>query len=280
MKPSEYMKTEGICVGLSLQDQSSVMEVLAALQQKCGATTRYKTLRREVAANEEASPSAIGAGVSIAVVRSDVMKQTAVSAVTLTQGVDYNAPDGILTKLAFLVAMPPDTESDLASRLSVLLMDENLREQLMSAADEETFLDLLQLAEEGNYGSNEQEQEIPLIIAVMDAKNEDARRAAAVLQQTAGRMGKLLRVEFYEKGAESDVLSPEEIQDAAGILLMAGIRPDRFDGKPLLRAGITDGIYRPEHLLNQAAKAPVFRRNIMKKGKSFSQKIGLRFRKK
>ena len=271
MNPSEYMKAEGICVGLSLQAQENVIDVLSALQQKCGATTRFKTLRHEVIAKEQELPSAIGAGVAIAEVRSEVMKRSAISAVTLKEGVDYHAPDGLPTKLALLVALPREAESDLASRLSVLLMDENLREQLMAATDEETFLELLRLAEEGNYGADA--QETPLILAVLDAKNEDARRAAAVLQQTAGRMGKLLRVEFYEKGKQNETFLPEEIREAAGVILMSSTRPDRFDGKPLLRAGITDGIYRPEHLLKIASEAPVFRKSMMKKGGSFSKRI-------
>ena len=270
MTLSKYLKKEGICVGVSAGEQKQVIEILAALHQKCGATFDYRVVMNAAIGQERELTSAIGAGVSIAEVRSETVESPSVSAVTLKHGVEYRSPDDSLIRLAFLVALPPEVESDLSSRLSVLLMDEDLRERLTDAADEETFISFLKAAEEGK---QTEQQELPLILAVIDGKNDDARKAAAVLQQTAGKWGYLPRVEFDEKGKQEEYFSPEEIKEAQGILLMSGLRPDRFDGKPLLHAGVSDGIYRPEHLLKNAAKAPVFHKSIVKKGEGFWHKM-------
>lgn len=272
MNLTQYMKINGICIGLELKDKNALTDVLSALHQRAGATTRYKTLRGQLMEQEGALTSAIGAGVAIAQVRSSAVKTPSVTMVTLVQGVDYDAPDEIPVRLAFFAAIPLEAEVDLGARLSVLLLDENLREQLMAAADEETALEMLCLAEAGKYGGN-REEETPLVLAALDAANEEAPQAAAVLQKTAGRQGILLRVEFFEKKDQKEHFTAEELQEAKGVLLMGSINPDLFDGKPLLRAGITDGIYRPEHLLNHATKAPVYHRSFSKKGKGFWSKM-------
>lgn len=272
MNLSQYIKLEGIGVGLELKEKNALLEVLSALHQKAGATTRYKTLHGQLTEQEETLSSAVGAGVAIAEVQSEAIKTPSVTMVTLAAGVDYHAPDGVPVRLAFFVAMPREEKTDLAARLSVMLLDENLREQLMAATDEETALELLRLAEAGNYGGN-REEEAPLVLAALDAANEEAVQAAAVLQKTAGRRGVLLRVEFFEKKDPKEHFTAEELEEAKGVLLMGSINPDLFDKKPLLRAGITDGIYRPEHLLNHVTKAPVYHRSFRKKSSGFWHKI-------
>ncbi len=270
MKINKRIRQEGICIGVTAKERKQVVEILAALQQKCGATDDYRGIMNAVLAREALLTSAIGAGVSIGEICHEGVKRESLTAVTLKGGVDYEAPDGVPVRLAFLVAIPPDAKSDLASRLSVLLMNEDLREQLMSAVDEETFLTFLQTTEAGKDLSA---GEFPLILAVIDGRHDDSAKAAAVLQQTAGKWGYLLRVEFDERGNSDGLFTTEELQEASAVLLMSGMRPDLFDGKPLLRVGVTDGIYRPEHLLKHASEAPVYRKPASRNPKGIRQII-------
>ena len=266
MLPCEHLNKESICVGLNLTQKEQVVDILAALLQKGGSTNNYKGLRQQLLEQEEQAFSAIGAGVAITQVQSPLIQRMGLAAVTLKTGADYRSPDGMAVRLAMLVALPEQTQSHLASRLSVMLLNEDLREQLIGAADEETFIKLLRLSRVGLYSKGE----LPLILAVLDAKNEDAPRAEAVLQQTAAKRGVLLKTALYKKEDPSKQFLPEDLADAAGVLLMGSIPAEPFDGKPLLRAGITDGIYRPEHLLNCVPEAPVFRVGLRKrKGKLF-----------
>ncbi len=253
MNPTAWMEEKGICVGITLKEKEGVIDILAALQQKCGNTEQSKQLKRDIYYREEEAGSAIGAGVAICQVCSNAVKKGKVTAVTVPDGVNFDAPDGDKTRLIFLVAFPPEKKEHPASRLAVLLMDENLREQLIGAADEKTFLRLLKLAENGEYGAvQEGQQEMPLILAVI--RDREATRGASMLQLAAGRLGKLLKIEQYP--AQS--FTAEELQEAKGILLIGeGIPTIRFEGKPVLIGEFSDSLHRPEHLLNQVEKAPI-----------------------
>ena len=62
MKLTDWMDEKGLCVGVTLKEKEGVIDILAALQQKCGNTERSKQLRREMFYREEEAPFAIGAG--------------------------------------------------------------------------------------------------------------------------------------------------------------------------------------------------------------------------
>ncbi|MBQ8893330.1 MAG: PTS sugar transporter subunit IIA [Clostridia bacterium] len=254
MKISHQMELRGLCVGVTLKDREGIFDILAALQQKCGNTTEGKRLKKEVHERERQVPSAIAAGVAICAVNSSAVKKTLITAVTVPGGVDLDASDGEKSKLIFLVAAPPEAEGDAASRLAVLLMNENLREQLIHAADEEAFLQLLALAEKGEYAAVPRE-EPALILAVFDREGE----GASALQLAAGRMGKLLR--------SGQLFSPEELHEAAGILLIGeGHSLEPFEGKRVLTASHSDSIYRPEYLLRMVEQAPIYHRCVDHQG--------------
>ncbi len=265
MKLTDWMDPKGLCVGIILKDKEGIIDILAALQQKCGNTDQGRRLKQDVYYREEEAPSAIGAGVAICQVRSDAVKRPLITAVTVPGGVDLDAPDGEKSRLIFLAALPPEQESDPFSRLTVLLMNEDLREQLIVAADEQTFLQLLRLAEQGCYGTPAAAaEEAPLILAVL--REEDAStEAAAHLQLAAGRLGMLLKTERCS-GENSIEFTEEDIREAKGVLLMGdGLLSNRFDGKPVLEFSVSDGIHRPEHLLKSVLHAPVFRKKIVRR---------------
>ncbi len=266
MKLTDWMDVNGICVGVTLKDKEGVIDILAALQQKCGNTERSsKKLLREIYYQEEQASFAIGAGVAVCYIKSDAVKRPLLTAVTVPAGIDLNAPDGEKSRLIFLAAVPMEETLDPTPRLTVLLMNENLREQLMEAADESTFVQLISLAEEGDYPAPPGVGgETMLLLAVVDESFPSATEAAAQLQLTAGRLGMLLKME--REGGIS--FSDEDIQDASAILLIGkNLHSDRFDGKPVLEVNISDGIYRPEHLLKMAIKAPIYHKRIVFKRK-------------
>lgn len=266
MKLTDLMDINGLCMGVTLKEKDGVIDILVALQQKCGNTQNSKLLKQDIYYREEEASSVVGAGVAICHLHSNAVKKPMITAVTVPNGVDLEAPDGEKSKLVFLVVLPPETE-DPATRLTVLLMNEDLREQLISAADEETFLKLLQLAEEGDYGVElKGSREQPLILAVFDTADRTAE-AAAQLQQAAGKAGKLLKVEL--PGAENTVtFTKQDLQEAQGVILVGyGLQSCRFNGKPLLQVLLSDCIYRPEHLLNTVVQAPIYHTPVLQKVK-------------
>lgn len=256
MKVTDWMDSSGVCVGVTLREREGVVDLLAALQQKSGNTDNCRQLRRDIYYREEETSAAIGAGTAIFSVESKAVRRPLITAVTLTEGVDLDAPDGEKSRLIFLAAVPPGTGGDCAARLTVLLMNENLRDQLMEAADESTFFRLLEMAEEGSYtAGRDAGGEMPVILLLLTGAEEEEGKAAAQLQLAAGRLGFLLKTE--RPGGPA--FSGEDLRSAAGILMLGDGAPSaRFDGKPVRNITSSDGIYRPEHLLRTAAEAPVF----------------------
>lgn len=258
MKLTDWMDEKGLCVGVTLNDKEGVVDILAALQQKCGNTQRSRELCREIYYREEQAPFAIGAGVAACFLRSELVNRPMVTAITVPGGVDLGAPDGEKSRLIFLAALPPEEGLDPTPRLTVLLMNENLREQLMEAADEKIFLRLLRLADDGDYPPAMTEKQV-LLLAVVDESLESATEAASALQLAAGRTGVLLKMERQGKS----LFSEQDLRDADGIFLIGKeLLSDRFDGKPVLEIDLSDGIYRPEYLLRAVQQAPVYHKKI------------------
>lgn len=259
MKLTELMDLKGICVGISLKEKDGVIDILAALQQKCGNIEQSKILKQDIFYREEQGSTAIGAGVAIPHVRSSAVKHAGITAVTVPAGVDFEAPDGEKSRLIFLVALPEEGGENPLSKLTVLLMNEDLREQLADAANEEAFLELLRLAEDGEYGEQKRSAvDAPVVLAVVNANDTDNTQALVQMQSAAERLGILLKTELH--GSEnSEPFSDQEIAQAKGVILIGGgLSADRFDGKPILEAAAQDGIHRPEHLLHMVGEAPVF----------------------
>lgn len=82
MKLTELMDLKGICVGISLKEKDGVIDILAALQQKCGNIEQSKILKQDIFYREEQGSTAIGAGVAIPHVRSSAVKHAGITAVT------------------------------------------------------------------------------------------------------------------------------------------------------------------------------------------------------
>ena len=69
---------------------------------------------------------------------------------TLTRGLDWGAADGKLVDMIFMVAVPPDRQSDhllILARLVNLLSDHRLTEKLRMADTRETFIRILNQTE-------------------------------------------------------------------------------------------------------------------------------------
>ena len=64
---------------------------------------------------------------------------------TVPAGVDYDSLDGQPSNLFFMIAAPEkggDVHLEVLSRLSMLLMDENFRAELLAAKNADEFLDI------------------------------------------------------------------------------------------------------------------------------------------
>lgn len=90
------------------------------------------------------SSTAVGEGIAIPHAKSEAVKAPSLAAMTVPNGVDYEAMDDEPSNLLFMIAAPNDGDVHLEvlSRLMTLLMDEDFRAKLLAADTTltETFL--------------------------------------------------------------------------------------------------------------------------------------------
>lgn len=84
--------------------------------------------------------------------------------------------------------------------------------------------------------------------------------AAEKLTRAAEALGHHIKVETQGSIGAENVLSDNDVRQADAVIIAADKDVDRrrFVGKPVLVAGVADGIHRPEQLIEQAVAAPVY----------------------
>ncbi len=254
MKITERMELGGICIGSDAQTREEAFQQLIELQQKCGNTERPRHLKQELYYAEEQGKFTIGGGVALCRLKTNSAKRPLLSVLISAEGVALDAPDGALCRLLVLSVLPESAGEDPIDRLQALLLHAEFREQLMAATDAPTFLALLQMAEEGRYAAPaEPDADAPLILCILPDRENGA--AAAALQLAAGRLGMILETE----GEGKRHFLPDRIEEADGILLLGdGLKGRRFNGKPLLVAAVNEAEHRPEYILKQVLRAPIY----------------------
>lgn len=117
------------------------------LQVKGGKITDRETYKQGILAREENGSTAVGEGIAIPHAKNAAVKAPSLAAMTVLDGVDYEALDDEPSNLLFMIAAPSDggdVHLEVLSRLMVILMDEDFRAKLLAAESKETFLQAIQ----------------------------------------------------------------------------------------------------------------------------------------
>lgn len=86
--------------------------------------------------------------------------------------------------------------------------------------------------------------------------------AAESLEQHAKKRGIWIKVETNGSGGAKNVLTKQEIQEADCIIIAAdkNVEMARFDGKPVIKTKVANGINKADELLDKAlsGQAPIY----------------------
>ena len=284
MKITDLLLPQAIELGVALDAKGDAIEKLIALHDGAGNLSDVEAYRAAILAREEQGTTAIGEGMAIPHAKTDAVARPALAAITVPDGVDYEAPDGQPSKLIFMIAAPSDGEVHLEvlARLMTMLMDVDWRNQLLGASTAEEFLQLIDEKERDKFPeeyADEAGAAAEAAPAAAPAAADDGHiqvlgvtacptgiahtyMAAEALVQQAEKMGVTIKVETNGSGGAKNVLTKEEIAAADGIIVAAdkNVEMARFDGKPTVITKVADGINKPEELINRAlsGNAPVY----------------------
>lgn len=108
--------------------------MLVELQAKGRNITDIEEYKKGILAREEKGSTAVGEGIAIPHAKSEAVKAPSLAAMTVPEGVDYEALDDEPSNLLFMIAAPNDGDVHLEvlSRLMTILMDEDFRAKLLN----------------------------------------------------------------------------------------------------------------------------------------------------
>lgn len=288
MRIIDLLKQEAVVLGTSAASKEEAINKLIGLHEKAGNLTDAEQYKKDILAREAQGTTAIGEGIAVPHAKSTAVKAPALAAITVPDGVDYDAPDGKPAKLLFMIAATTDgnVHLEILSRLMVMLMEPAFAESLMQAKDTEEFLRLIDNKETEKYpqdadaapAEQPQKKEGYQILAVTACPTGIAHTymAAEALEKKAAEMGVTIKVETNGSGGAKNVLTDSEIEAADGIIIAAdkNVEMSRFDGKPVLCVKVADGIHKPQELIEkvQNGEAPIYHHTGEKVQKSSGEK--------
>ena len=275
MRIRELLKKEGIALGVKVDSKDAAIDYLIDLHAKSGNITDKAEFKKGILAREESGSTGVGEGIAIPHSKNAAVKQPGLAAMTVPDGVDYDSLDGQPANLFFMIAAPEkgaDVHLEVLSRLSMLLMDENFRAELLAAKNADQFLDICskyemeKFADELGEATEDKKENAPektgyRVLAVTACPTGIAHTfmAAEALEKKGNEMGITIKVETNGSGGVKNRLTAKEIEECDGIIVAAdkNVETARLDGKPVLFTKVADGIHKPEELINKVIDGKV-----------------------
>ncbi len=271
MRITDLLSKESILLGGSPKSKSEAIDMLVELQAKGGNITDIEEYKKGILAREEKGSTAVGEGIAIPHAKSEAVKAPSLAAMTVPEGVDYEALDDEPSNLLFMIAAPNDGDVHLEvlSRLMTILMDEDFRAKLLNAKDKDEFLKIIDDMENEKYPDEPKAEakaaESYRVLAVTACPTGIAHTymAAEALEKAGKRLGISIKVETNGSGGAKNILTDEEIAACDGIIVAAdkSVAMARFNGKKVIRTKVSDGIKMPDELINRivTGDAPVYK---------------------
>ena len=143
MKIVDLLKVESIDLKAQPKDKAAALEHLITLMESGGNLLDKDEYRACVLRREEEGSTGIGEGIAIPHAKTSAVKAPGLAAMLVKDGVDFDSLDGEPAKLFFLIAAPDTKDNvhlDVLSHLSMLLMNDDFRSELLNAGSAKDFL--------------------------------------------------------------------------------------------------------------------------------------------
>lgn len=261
MRIIDLLKKDAIELNTSVASKSDAIDKLVALHEKAGNLVDVNAYKDAILAREAQGSTAIGEGIAVPHAKSESVKTPGLSAITVPNGVDYEAPDGKNSDILFMIAAPLDGDLhlEILSRLMVMLMEPEFCASLRGAKTADEFLSIIDKKEAEKY-PEEPKAEVPKkegyrILAVTACPTGIAHTymAAEALEKAGEKLGYPLKAETNGSGGAKNILTKKEIEECDGIIIAAdkNVEMARFDGKPVIKTSVSNGINKPEELIKK-----------------------------
>jgi fructose PTS system EIIBC or EIIC component len=268
MRIVDLIDKRSISLSLKAKDKMDAIDKLVDLVNNSGNLNDREEYKKAIIARENQSTTGIGEGIAIPHAKTKAVKNACLAAAVSKSGIDYESFDASLSNLFFMIAAPEganNTHLEVLSRLSTILMDEEFRQKLINAKNEDEFLNLIDYKEKEKFPEEEKEEVVevkesnskyPTVLAVTACPTGIAHTfmAAESLNKQAEKMGVSIKVETNGSSGAKNVLTKDEIENATAIIVAADKKVDmaRFNGKKVIITKVANGIHKAEELITKA----------------------------
>lgn len=285
MRITELLKKDSVSLGVKVDSKDAAINYLVDLHARVGNITDKAVFKEGIVKREESGSTAIGEGIAIPHAKNKAVTKAGLAAMTVPEGVDYDSLDGQPTNLIFMIAAPEggsDVHLEVLSRLSMLLIDEDFRKELLASKNVEEFLKVCDKYEAAKFPEEFAKDEQSADDKATDGQNTDAAgssapvykvlavtacptgiahtyMAAEALEKEGKKLGIPVKAETNGSGGAKNILTDEEIASCDGIIVAAdkNVETARFDGKPVLFVKVADGIHKPAELIQKIERGEV-----------------------
>ncbi len=261
MRIIDLLKANAVELNVSVSAKNDAIDKLVLLHKRAGNLKNADKYKQAILKREGQGSTAIGDGIAVPHAKSDSVREPSLSAITVPGGVDYDAPDGKKSDIIFMIAAPPDGDAhlEILSRLMVMLMDSEFCDSLRNVKSVDEFLAVIDKTESEKYPDNHKaearQKDTCRVLAVTACPTGIAHTymAAEALEKAAEKMGITLKAETNGSGGAKNILTKKEIEDCDGIIIAAdkNVEMARFIGKPVIKTSVSNGINKPEELIQK-----------------------------
>lgn len=258
------------CINLNLKGQTKqeIIDEMVEILYQGGKLNDKEEYKKAILAREAQSSTGLEEGIAIPHAKTSAVKIPSIAFGLSKNGVDYESLDGEPSKLFFMIAAPAnasDTHIEILSKLTTMLLDDEIREKLLEVKTEQEVIDILTSdIKEEEKKEEEVSDEFPEVLAVTACPTGIAHTymAADSLIKKAKEMGVNIKVETNGSTGVKNEITAEEIKRAKGIIVAAdkNVEMERFAGKHVEIVPVKEGIKNPETLIKNALNqtAPIY----------------------
>ncbi|WP_067843300.1 PTS fructose transporter subunit IIABC [Amphibacillus sediminis] len=261
MKITDLISKDTINLELSAHSKADVINSLVQTLASANKLTDENAFKSAIWERENHTSTGIGDGIAIPHAKAKTVKQPAIAFGRSLAGVDYQSLDNKPAHLFFMIAASESADNDhldTLARLSSMLMDSSFRDDLLAAQSDDEILTIIdqkeQQKQEEQGAAQKSASKYLLAVTACPTGIAHTYMAADALKAQADQLGYQIKVETRGSGGAKNVLTDQDIARADAVIIAADTKIDlnRFDGKVVIEAGVTDGIRRPEALINRA----------------------------
>lgn len=277
MRIVDLLKKDAVVLNADVSSKEEMLDTLIDLHAKVGNISDRAEFKKGILKRESEGATAIAEGICIPHSKNDAVTTPGIASITVPGGIDCDALDGQPSNLFFMIAAPAtgaDVHLEALARLSSILMDGSFREKLFAAENVDEYLKAIDDKETEKFGDEDAAKETApaaasegngyRILAVTACPTGIAHTymAAEALEEKGKELGIPVKVETNGSGGAKNILTAEEIANCEGIIIAADKNVDmaRFDGKPLIKTKVQDGIHKSQELIEKVVngEAPVY----------------------